>query len=363
MHITKIKLIRFRNYETLDLQIKDPGLNIIYGKNAQGKTNLLEAVHICANGKSFRVRSDSKTIKEGSDKAYISVEYSKSGRKNTAEVLIGRDRRKSFKQNGIPVQTMKEMLGHLLVVVFSPEDIKTAKESPGLRRAFLDGEISKIRPSYVDALKKYGAIIAQKNAAIRKSRGKDVSEILRAFNVQLKEYIRVILKNRRVYMEKLNEYVQKTHSVISGGKEKIEAAYRQTIREDDIEGQLEALIEREQREFSCVAGPHRDDVEFMINGRAAQEYASQGQLRTMMLSLKIACLHILGDSAGHKPVLLLDDVFSELDADRKASLLKSIAGLQTFITTTGGTELTQGTGIRVTAGQAKVTNKKIKGKS
>ncbi len=205
--------------------------------------------------------------------------------------------------------------------------------------------------------------IAQKNAAIRKSRGKDVSEILRAFNVQLKEYIRVILKNRRVYMEKLNEYVQKTHSVISGGKEKIEAAYRQTIREDDIEGQLEALIEREQREFSCVAGPHRDDVEFMINGRAAQEYASQGQLRTMMLSLKIACLHILGDSAGHKPVLLLDDVFSELDADRKASLLKSIAGLQTFITTTGGTELTQGTGIRVTAGQAKVTNKKIKGKS
>ncbi|MDL2236605.1 DNA replication/repair protein RecF [Christensenellaceae bacterium OttesenSCG-928-K19] len=354
MHITKLKLIRFRNYDTLDLEGFLPGLQMVIGKNAQGKTNLLEAIHICANGKSFRVRSDSKTIQEGSDKAYIFVEYEKNGRKNHVEVLIGRDRRKSFKRNGIPVQSMKEMLGHLLVVVFSPEDIKTAKESPSLRRAFVDGEISKIRPSYVDALKKYASIIAQKSAAIRKSKGKDVSDILRAYNEQLEEYIRIILKNRRVYMQKLNEYVDKTHKIISGGKEKIEIFYKNTIKEENISEQLDALIPREIEEFGCFAGPHRDDLEFKLNGRDVKEYASQGQLRTMMLSVKIACLRILEDSAGHTPVLLLDDVFSELDEERKKNLLKSIQDIQTFITTAERQETSGAMVIEVVAGSAKV---------
>jgi len=333
LYIEKIKLINFRNYEKLDIDGFSKGLNLVYGDNAQGKTNLIEAINMCANGKSFRSGSDSKTILYGSGGAYTFVEYESKGRKQSMEALIEKDRKKSFKKNGVPLKSLKEMLGNLFVVVFSPEDIKTAKESPSLRRAFLDGEISKIRPSYVDALKKYSEIINQKNAVLRKRETNDTQGVLRAYNVQLKEYIKIILKNRLAYVKKLNEYVGITHEMISGGVEEIDIKYSATIKNDDIGEQLEKLIPKEIYDSTCSSGPHRDDIDIRINGRDIKTYASQGQLRTLMLAVKIACLRILGDSTGHTPILLLDDVFSELDDSRKRNLIKGIRGIQTFITT------------------------------
>ena len=228
---------------------------------------------------------------------------------------------------------MRELLGNLFVVIFSPEDMKMAKEAPALRRGFLDGEISKIRPSYVDALKNYAKIIAQKNAVLKKQSGRDIGGVLDAFDAQLAGYIRIILKNRHSYTEKLNRLVRETHRAISGGEEEISIEYKATIPEDAIPEALARCRQRELAEGGCTAGPHRDDLEIRLNGKDIRVFASQGQLRTLMLAVKTACLDILRESTGHTPVLLLDDVFSELDRTRKQNLLKTLEGIQTFITT------------------------------
>lgn len=331
MHLTRLKLIHFRNYEQLNISFY-PGVNVLYGKNAQGKTNILEAIHICGNGKSFRVNADSKTVMEGKEGAYLFAEYVEN-MDRSIEVLIGRDRKKSLKIDGAPAKSLRELLGNLFVVVFSPEDMKMAKEAPSLRRGFLDGEISKIRPSYVDALKNYTKIIAQKNAALRRRDNKNVGGILDAYNAQLEGYIRIILKNRKSYVNKLGEYVRETHRAISGGMEEISVLYKETIPETGIAEALRQLREKELFEGSCTSGPHRDDLEILLNGKDIRVFASQGQLRTLMLAVKTACLKILEESTGHMPVLLLDDVFSELDRTRKENLLKTLKGIQTFITT------------------------------
>jgi len=332
MFITQIKLLHFRNYNNLSLGGIGKGINIFYGKNAQGKTNLLEAVNICSSGRSFRVSADSKTIQFGEEKAYLFVEYEKENRKQTIEVLIEKDRKKAIKINGIPATQVRQLLGNLYTVIFSPEDIKMAKEAPGLRRAFLDGEISKIRPTYIDALKKYTEIIAQKNAALRRGK-KDVQRIVEAYNAQLEGYMGIILKNRISYVKKLNEYVEKTYYKISGKEEKINVLYKATIQEDTIAKTLERLIPREIEDKSCTFGPHRDDLEFYVNGKEARLYASQGQLRSLILAVKISCLNLLEDSTGYRPILLLDDVFSELDEQRKKNLMKTLGEMQVFITT------------------------------
>lgn len=331
MRITKLKLIHFRNYEQLNIGFY-PGINVLYGKNAQGKTNILEAIHICGNGKSFRVSSDSKTVMEGKDGAYLYAEY-EDKHERSVEVLISKDRKKSLKIDGIPATNVKELLGNLYVVVFSPEDMKTAKEAPGLRRAFLDGEISKIRPSYVDALKQYTKIVSEKNAALRRRDDKNTKNILEAYNAQLEGYIRIILKNRKSYVKKLNEFVRRTHRAISGGTEEITIGYKETIPEEEIAPALKRLVSKEMMEGSCAAGPHRDDLDILLNGKDIRVFASQGQLRTLMLAIKAACLNILAESTEKTPVLLLDDVFSELDETRKKNLLKHLKGIQVFITT------------------------------
>ncbi len=332
MYLSKIKLIHFRNYEQLNVDFEE-GINLLYGSNAQGKTNVLEAIHICANGKSFRVNADSKAIMDGKAGSYLYAEYARDGQRQSIEILLEKDKKKSIKINGIPAKNVKELLGNLYVVVFSPEDIKTAKEGPSLRRAFLDGEISKIRPSYVDALKKYSKIIAEKNAVLRKKEEKNKKQIIEAYNDQLADYIRIILRNRKAYVQKLNEYVEKTHREIAGGAEIISIAYKETIPEQSIRHTLSKLVQKEIADFGCAAGPHRDELDITINGKDVRIFASQGQLRTLMLAVKTACLRILKDSTGQMPVLLLDDVFSELDAARKKNLLKTLEGIQVFITT------------------------------
>lgn len=335
MRIIKIKLLHFRNYDQLSLDGIGSGINILYGKNAQGKTNLLEAIHICSNGKSFRVPMDSKTVQFDQKKAYLYVEYEKNGRHGTVEVLIEKDKKKSIKINGIPATHVKELMGNLYTVIFSPEDIKMAREAPGLRRAFLDGEISKIRPTYIDALKNYTKIVAQKNAALRK-RIKNTKDIIEAYNEQLAGYIAVILKNRLSYVRKLNELVGSAYHQIAGKKEEIEIQYKSTIHVDKIKENLHKNLSKELEEGYCFAGPHRDDIELRVQGKDAKLYASQGQLRTVILAMKVACLKILEQSTDQTPILLLDDVFSELDDERKKNLMNVLSGVQVFITTAEG---------------------------
>lgn len=331
MHLDGLKLLNFRNYKSLELKGFSPGINFIWGKNAQGKTNLVESVYMCAQGKSFRTPQDSKTIAEGEDKAYIKASYYAEKKLNSLETLLERQKPKSYKKNGMPLKNTKELLGNLLAVVFSPEDIRTVKEAPQLRRSLLDGEISKIRPSYVEALKNYGTILANKKILLREPNSY-TEGMLKAYNAKLKDYISVIVKNRTSYANKLNEYMSGTHAMLSDNGEEVKVIYRPTIALDSIEEQLNDLIGREIAEGAIIKGPHRDGLDIILNGREAKDFASQGQLRTLMLALKIACLKILEDNSYSRPILLLDDVFSELDSVRRHNLTDALSGIQTFIT-------------------------------
>lgn len=333
MQVTRLRLANFRNYEMLDLSGFAPGINVIRGPNAQGKSNLLEAVYASANGKSFRFTQDRHFVREGQDSCYIGTSFQmEDGTEHRIETLIGRDRRKSCRIDGEPVRTIRETIGRLLVVSFSPEDIRTVNEGPQLRRSLLDMEISKIRPSYVDALRQYAKIIQAKNKILKRPDDPSTDQLLRIYNEQLVPYVRVIVRNRRRYIEKLNDYVADVQRDISDGNEEVHLSYRAGICEDHPEEDLSQLIAREKAAMCSIAGPHRDDLLITLNGTDVRRYASQGQLRSVMLSTKVACVRALQDATGHTPVLLLDDVFSELDSTRKTQLLHALQDMQVFIT-------------------------------
>lgn len=333
MEITRIRLNNFRNYERLDLQGFAGGVNVICGENAQGKTNLIEAAAVAANGKSFRPGAEASLVRSGCESAYVRVEYREGRRRGVLEAGILPDGRKSYRKDGAAVRTIKEIIGSLLIVSFSPDDIRIVREGPGLRRNLLDSEISKIRPTYVDSLRKYARILAEKNKVLKHPDAPHARELIAAYNAEAAPCIGVIQRNRLKYIEKLNAYVAAAHREISGSDEQIEIAYHATLAGEDIEAELNALGGRERLAFSSVAGPQRDDVLFRLNGQPVKSYASQGQQRTLMLAVKIACLRILRDVSGKMPVFLLDDVLSELDVDRRRNLLDSLRGLQVFITT------------------------------
>lgn len=332
MEITRIKLHNFRNYEHLDLRGFSGGINVIAGENAQGKTNLIEAIAVAANGKSFRPGAEYSLVRAGAENAYIRIEYRDGRRRGTLEAVIRPDAKKSYKKDSTAVRTIKEIIGSLPAVSFSPDDIRIVREGPGLRRNLLDSEISKIRPTYVDALRKYARILAEKNKVLKSPDAPHAAELVNTYNAEAAPCIRVILRNRLRYIEKLNTYVAKAHREIAGTEEEITIRYHATLAGEDIEAELGALHSRERQAYASVAGPQRDDVIFEINGRPVKSYASQGQQRTLMLAVKIACLRILRDVTGRMPVFLLDDVLSELDADRRRNLLGCLGDLQVFIT-------------------------------
>lgn len=338
MRIEELKLVNFRSYGRTELEGFGSRINLVTGGNAQGKTNLLEAMYLASVGRSFRLASERTFVKEGESAAYVRVAYVKGGSRHTLELMIGSDRRKSFKKDGVPAKAIREIIGNLLMVSFSPEDIRTAQESPQLRRSLLDSEISKIRPAYVDALKQYAKIVQEKNRVLKAPPSEANEQLLRIYNEQAAPYIHTIVRNRNRYVEKLAHYVQQVQEEISGGSENVELRYRSTIPEDRIGDTLDAVLSREKAAMCSVSGPHRDDLLISLNGRDVREFASQGQLRSVMLAIKIACVRVLRDASGHMPILLLDDVFSELDPVRKQNLLSALGDMQVFITSADPSE-------------------------
>ena len=330
MVIESLFLRNFRNYEKLEITDFSSGLNVITGKNAQGKTNIIEAISFIAAGKSFRSSRDAYAIREGETQAFVRVVYSDGGVRRNVEMLLQKGRKKAFKIGGETVKKMSELYYALSVVIFSPEDLKIVKESPQLRRHFLDEEICKIRPSYLDALKKFQNILSEKSAALRQYN--DNSALVDTYNEQLAGYIAVILKNRESYCEKLTQNIQNVLETMELG-EKIEFKYQPTIQKEDIASALQKIKGREMQEHQCLIGPQRDEVGITVNGREAKFFASQGQIRLVMLATKIAAVRIIQESTGRIPVLLLDDVFSELDQGRKTWAINHLKGMQTFITT------------------------------
>ncbi|WP_409227363.1 DNA replication/repair protein RecF [Gudongella sp. SC589] len=347
MIVEGIRLINFRNYNNVGVSFS-PGINILVGKNAQGKTNLLEAIYMCSTGRSFRTNRDREIINFQKDEAYIGTQLKIGERDKLTEVKLERDKTKRIKVNKIELKNYRELDTGLKVVLFSPEDLRLVKEGPSNRRSYLDMSISQIKPLYHYNLRRYNKILFQRNNLLKSFRFKgDISGLLDVFDMQLAKSGALIMLERDNYLKLLLKEAKEIHSIITDGKETLEMEYDSSVSIEKNLSQVEnnllnALRENRQRDIevrTTEIGPHRDDFSIMINGNDSKTYASQGQQRSLVLTLKLSEVEILKKDTGYYPVLLLDDVYSELDEDRRKYLTELFSKMQTFITTTDAVEI------------------------
>ena len=334
MYIKKIELNNFRNYEELSLEF-DKNVNFILGDNAQGKTNLLEAIFMSSIAKSFRTSKDSDMIGFDKDFCRIKVYAERNVSPIDVEISIKRDFGKFIKVNGVNVNRTSELLKNIYIVVFSPEDLKIVKDEPEKRRKFIDRELSLIKPLYYDSLSNYKKILTQRNIYLKE---KEIEpSMLDIWDVQLSSYGAKIISMRRKFIKKLNDISRNIHKNITGGKENITVNYDPNVdEEENVEEKLYEKIkdslENDLRMRTTTRGPHRDDIQFFIDGINVRNYGSQGQQRTAALSLKLAEIDLIKEETGENAVLLLDDVMSELDGSRQEFLIKYLSDVQLFIT-------------------------------
>ncbi len=336
MFINSLVLKNYRSYESLTALFSD-GINILQGKNAVGKTNVLEAIGFLSMGKSFRTQKEAECIREDAQSAYIKGGIVKKQGQLSVEALLSVLEKKSLKISGLPVKKMGELFGNFIAVVFSPEDLKVLKESPTLRRRFIDMEISKLKPAYFYELQEYNKALAQKNALLKSRMAENqLKKLVTIFNEQLADHGARIIKARQAFLQRLDEISRTVHHDLSSG-ETLSLKYKSSVTGNDVQ---KALLEKMDKSLAseieqgfCLYGPHREDLAVTLNGGEIKAYSSQGQIRTAMLSLKLATFEIAKADFGESPVLLLDDVFSELDNARQNALLERISGAQCFITT------------------------------
>lgn len=341
MYIKYLKLINFRNYRELYIEF-DKNLNVFVGDNAQGKTNILESIYYCSIGKSPRTNKDKELINWNGKYAYIKAGIYNSScnlKDKRIEVKIFKEGKKGININSIRVNKLSELMGIFNVVMFSPEDLKIIKESPSFRRKFLDIELCKFSKRYYFDLVQYNKVLSQRNTLLKKWNNSN-SDILDVYDRQLSKYGAAIIELRNKYINKLSEKGKIIHGDITSEIEKIEFKYVTCVTNlDNVENNLFKVLEtNRQRDIEkgvTLYGPHRDDFVTSINGVNVRNFGSQGQQRTSVLTMKFASLEIIKEITGEYPVLLLDDVLSELDGNRQKYILNSINKIQTFITCTG----------------------------
>lgn len=336
MKIKNLTLTNYRNYETLELAFDD-SRNIIIGENAQGKTNLVEAIYLCSFARSFRTNSIAETIMFGKESCTVSADIEKNDFDVNVRINVNRQGKKMIKKDGKLVRKTTELLNNLVVIVFSPEDLRIIKDSPDKRRSFINKEISQLRPGYYECLKKYNDALKQKNSILKNDPSNIDDNMLDVFDWQLAVNGFEIIKYRRNFVEILSEKASEVQEYISGRREKLEIKYNESCYANSSEEMFDKIISSRDKDKyyrSCSIGPHRDDIEFYINGIDAKKFGSQGQQRTAALSLKLAEVRIAKEILLESPVLILDDVLSELDAERQRVLLNEIDDVQLFITTT-----------------------------
>ena len=339
MYISKIYLKNFRNYDEQTVFLNEK-VNIIYGKNAQGKTNLLESIFLCSTGRSHRTSKDYELIKDGQHSYSIKIEGVRDDIPFNIGIYFEKDGRKNITINNLKVKKLGELIGVLNTVIFSPEDLQIIKRGPGERRRFLDILISQTHPAYFYKLQTYMRVVKQKNSLLRKFDIKgDKEDLLYVFNIKQAEIGSEIILEREKFISDIRGKLKKNHSKLTKNKEEIEIKYLSSVgrkceNSNEFMKFLENNKKKEIRNSSCMYGPHRDDLEFSINGSDLKAYGSQGQQRTAVLSLKLTEIDIIKEMTGFSPVLLLDDVMSELDISRKRYLLENIKTRQTIITGT-----------------------------
>lgn len=345
MYIRNLQLINFRNYEELSVEFENK-VNVIIGENAQGKTNLMESIYVLAMAKSYRTNKDKELIRWEQDYAKIKGWIEKKEFGFPLEITITKKGKKA-KCNHIEQSRLSQYIGHLNVVIFAPEDLNLVKGSPHIRRRFLDMEIGQVSPVYLHDLSQYNKILQQRNhylKSLQQSKTDDHT-LLNIYTEQLIHLAARILEKRFEFVRQLEIWAKEIHASITSGREELKLRYKNSLNlsaEDSfttmvqiLQEQYEKVQMREIERGMTLFGPHRDDLEFFVNGKDVQRFGSQGQQRTTALSVKLAEIDMIKTEVGDYPILLLDDVLSELDDERQSHLLNSIQGkVQTFVTTT-----------------------------
>jgi DNA replication and repair protein RecF len=335
MIIKSIELQNFRNYEDLNISF-DEGTNIFYGDNAQGKTNILEAVYLSGTTKSHKCSKDKEMIRFGEQEAHIRTVVVKKDKEYQIDMHLKNNRSKGIAINKVPIKKASELFGILNMVFFSPEDLNIIKNGPAERRRFLDSELCQLDKIYLSDLTTYNKILNQRNKLLKDMVYRpDLKDTLSVWDMQLVETGRKIIRRRKQFVDELNEIVHDIHYRISGEKEDLLLQYEPSIEDIFFEDELFRVKERDMRQCMTSVGPHRDDLFFSIGEVDIRKFGSQGQQRTSALSLKLSEIELVKRSIHDTPVLLLDDVLSELDSNRQNYLLNSIHDTQTLITCTG----------------------------
>lgn len=335
MNIRSIELKNFRNYENLEISF-DEGTNILFGDNAQGKTNILEAAYMSGTTKSHKGSRDREMIRFGEEEAHLKTVVVRGGREYQIDMHLKKNRAKGIAIDKIPIKKASELFGILNIVFFSPEDLNIIKNGPAERRRFLDSELCQLDRIYLADLTNYNKILAQRNKLLKDMIYRpSLSDTLPVWDMQLIETGKKIIRRRKQFVDELREIVSDIHYRISGGKEELFLKYEPNIDDIFFEDELNRAKEKDKKLCQTSVGPHRDDLLFSIGDVDIRKYGSQGQQRTSALSLKLSEIELVRKSISDTPVLLLDDVLSELDSSRQNYLLNNISDTQTIITCTG----------------------------
>lgn len=339
MFIESLELLDFRNYPKLSLSL-DAGTNLFYGDNAQGKTNILEAVYLAGTTKSHRGTKDRDMIRIGENESHIRMILCKMGNRRRIDMHLKKNKPKGIAIDGIPVRRAADLFGIVSLVFFSPEDLNIIKNGPGERRRFIDLELSQLDRIYLNDLARYNKCLNQRNKLLHDiSFNPSLLQELDVWDEQAAEYGKRLIEKRSAFTEELNEIIREIHRSLTGGREEISLVYEPSAEADDLYRRLKASRDADLRMQTTSAGPHRDDLGVLLNGMDSRLYGSQGQQRSAALSLKLSEISLMKEKIRDTPVLLLDDVLSELDSGRQECLLSGIRDTQTLITCTGIEEI------------------------
>ena len=335
MIVDSIKLENFRNYQSLKLKF-DKGTNIFYGDNAQGKTNILESVYVCGTTRSHRSSKDREMIQFAQEESHIRMKIIRGGSPVNIDMHLRKNRTKGIAINGVPIRKASELFGVANFVFFSPEDLNIIKNGPGERRRFIDMELCQLNKVYMHNLANYNKIVIQRNKLLKEiSFRPDFLDTLDIWDMQMVEYGKKVIEERKIFISRLNEIMREIHGRLSGSREEILISYETNVQAEEFGETLKRNRDRDLKVKVALVGPHRDDIFFQINNVDIRKFVSQGQQRTAALSLKLSEIELVKQELGDTPILLLDDVLSELDSHRQGYLLDSIHDIQTLITCTG----------------------------
>lgn len=335
MIIKSLELADFRNYDSLHIDFSK-GTNILYGDNAQGKTNILEAIYLSATTKSHKGSKDKDIINFNKEEAHIRTYLEKDNMDIRVDMHLRKNKTKGIAIDGQKIKKAAELLGLLNVVFFSPEDLSIIKNGPAERRRFVDMELCQLDQFYLYNLNHYNKIVNQRNKLLKDMYfNPSLRETLNIWDSQLISFGSKIIERRQLFVEQLNSIIYDIHKKLSGGREELEVKYEPDVMIEDYENNLMIYQDRDVKLKQTTVGPHRDDFCFMVKDVDIRKFGSQGQQRTAALSLKLSEIELVKKIANENPVLLLDDVLSELDSHRQNYLLSTIGEIQTIITCTG----------------------------